>query len=491
MRRLLILALAAGSLHAATIRGLVLENSSGRPLARARVSLAPVAGSNGAGRSARADLSGVFEFTSLPAGVYLVSAARTGFLPAEYGQKNFRSAGQPIVLEQSATAAVEIRLKRFAAIAGTVFDENDVGIPDIDVVAYRDKRPPQLAGRATTDDRGMYRITGLEPGRYLVRSAAKQFEDGGYIPTFSKQTASAEEAQSVEAALDELTDNADVRAMAGSLVKLSGTVVVYPKQPVTVTLASELGRETFMTSSEFHFGPLVPGRYELYAEAPDAMMGGYLPLQLESDRSDIRLALSSIQAPQISIRGDGGKPVANAKVQLMARRVDLAGAGPSRTMPNWLGPGRWELMMAPQLNYYVSGFTFNGATWGEPGYRTDLWNRMVVEGGSAQIMVTLASNPGSMEGAVTADQAAAVGAMVFAEPWDPEQRKRLGDPRATRTDVHGHYKFQGLAPGSYRVLATFEYQMPEESEMDRAETRVVKAEAGTKLTQDLDLFVLP
>jgi hypothetical protein len=490
MRRLLILALAAGALEAATIRGVVLENATGRPLARARVSLAPVAGSYGASRSARADLSGVFEFTGLPAGTYLVSAARTGFLPAEYGQKNFRSAGQPIVLEPSFTAAIEIRLKRFAAIAGTVFDENDVGIPEIGVVAYRDKKPPQYAGQTTTDDRGVYRLSGLEPGRYLVRSAAKQFEDGGYIPTFSKQTAKVDEAQSVEAALDELTDYADVRPMAGSLVKLSGAVVVHLKQPVTVTLASELGRETFMTSSDFHFGPLAPGRYELYAEAPDAMMGGYLPLQLESDRSDIRLALSPISAPQISIWGDGGKPVTNAKVQLTARRVDLAGAGPSQTLPGWLGPGRWEVMVAPMTNYYVSGFSFN-ATWGQPGDRADLWNRMAVEGGFTQIIVMLASNPGSLEGAVTVDRAAAVGAMVFAEPWDPDQRTRLGDPRTTRTDVNGHYKFQGLAPGSYRVMATFEYQMPEEGEMDRAETRAVRAEAGSKLTQDLDLFVLP
>ena len=57
--------------------------------------------------------------------------------------------------------------------------------------------------------------------------------------------------------------------------------------------------------------------------------------------------------------------------------------------------------------------------------------------------------------------------------------------------MRGQYQFHGLAPGDYRVMATFEYQMPDEAQMDRTETRLVKAEAAADLVQNLDLFVLP
>jgi len=500
MRRLLLLALAASALQAASIRGAVLENMTGRPLQRTRVTLAPVPGSPGPTLTVRSNLSGSFEFTALPAGEYLVSAAREGFATVEYGQKEFHSAGQPVVLEESIPAFLEIRMKRFGAVAGTVLDENDVGIPETRVVAYRDARPPQLVGHATADDRGMYRISGLPPGRYLVRSAAKQLEDGGYAPTFSKQSATVEEAQAVEARLDELTDDANVRLLPGTLLSLSGSVVATPSQTVTVTLVSDVGRETTVTSSEFHFSNLAPGQYELFAETEprSGMLGAYSQFALDRDRTDVRLALSPVADTSIFVRDDGRKPEKAGTMKVLARRKDLAGVGTVQTLSvsaslsgnrSFLGPGHWELMMTPMTDHYVSSF-YGPASERFERKRADLWNEIIVGGGYERAVFGLASDPGSLHGTVTESQNAVAGAMVFLEPWDAEQHKRLGEVRTARTDVRGQYQFRGLAPGDYRVMATFEYQMPEEAEMDRAETRVVKAEAGASLAQDLDLFVI-
>ena len=496
MRRLLLLALAASALQAASIRGAVVENMTGRALARTRVTLAPVPGSPGPTLSVRTNLNGNFEFLTLPAGTYLISAARAGFAPVEYGQKEFRSAAQPVVLEESTPVLIEIRMKRFGAIAGVVVDENDVGIPDTNVVAYRDTQPPQLAGNATTDDRGMYRVAGLPPGPYLVRSAAKKFEDGGYVPTFSKQSATVEEALLVDARLDELSDNANVRALAGALLTLSGSVILTPRQTVTVTLVSDMGRQTYLTSSEFHFDNLAPGPYELFAETESrsGMLGTYTQFAMDRDRADMRLALYPIADTAFFIRDEGGKAVEAKTAQVLARRKDLAGVGPAQTLRidgsrAFLGPGRWELMLAPMPGYYVS--RFSGPTYERPERkRADVWNEITVGAGYAPVFFGLASNPGSLRGTVTSGQDAAVGAMVFLEPWDAAQRKRLGDVRTARADVRGQYQFRGLAPGDYRVMATFEYQTPDEAEMDRAEPRAVKAEAGSDLAQNLDLFVI-
>jgi hypothetical protein len=81
-----------------------------------------------------------------------------------------------------------------------------------------------------------------------------------------------------------------------------------------------------------------------------------------------------------------------------------------------------------------------------------------------------------------------VGAPVYLEAWDPETRKRLTDLRVVRTDVRGAYRFQSLAPGTYRVLSTFEYQMPESASMDLAGAQSVRVEARNDLQMDLDLY---
>jgi hypothetical protein len=54
--------------------------------------------------------------------------------------------------------------------------------------------------------------------------------------------------------------------------------------------------------------------------------------------------------------------------------------------------------------------------------------------------------------------------------------------------MRGEYRFEGLAPGVYRVLSTFEYQMPDSAAMDIGGARSVQVVASGDLQADLDLF---
>src|ERR1035441_4734288 len=131
MHRLLFAALCCSAAHAAVIRGVVLDRSTGRPLARSLVTLRPVEGVGGKPQSVRADRTGQFAF-SVSAGMYLLRASGDG---------------------RSSNAAAPHRRPR------------------------DNRRPRHL------------RIPGLEPGTYYVRTAAKQLEDGsGLLPTFHKET---------------------------------------------------------------------------------------------------------------------------------------------------------------------------------------------------------------------------------------------------------------------------------------------------------------
>jgi hypothetical protein len=87
-------------LQAAVIRGVVVEEVGSRPLARAEVTVQPLSGTPGNTRWARTNRRGSFAFRSLAPGFYLVSASRPAFMPAQYGQKRWNSAGTPMMLDE-------------------------------------------------------------------------------------------------------------------------------------------------------------------------------------------------------------------------------------------------------------------------------------------------------------------------------------------------------------------------------------------------------
>ena len=96
-----------------------------------------------------------------------------------------------------------------------------------------------------------------------------------------------------------------------------------------------------------------------------------------------------------------------------------------------------------------------------------------------------------MRGIVKTLGDAVTGAPVHLEAYDPVSRRRVMDLQTTRTDLRGAYRFDGLTPGIYRVLATFEYQAPDAAAMDQAGARQVEIEARSDLQLDLDLYTLP
>jgi hypothetical protein len=490
-----LLALAALPLPGAVIRGNVVDNQTGRALARTAVSLQPVAGTPSKGRSVRTNRYGNFEFDELAGGAYVIRAARRGFMPMEYGQKLWNSAGRPLTVGGSDAAQVSIRLPRYPGITGTVVDENDVGLPDMEVTAYRATQPPELVARGTSDDRGVYRIPGLTPGTYLVRSAASRGEFADYLPTFARETLRVDEAHAVDVYMDDDARNVDVRPAPGRLFTLSGIVTpaLLPVGPITVTLASDMGRQISQGDS-FQFRGLPPGSYEVYAEAPeDAASGarfqsGYVHLSVGGNTSaGVLLSLSQPHFECIPAPGD------KTPLQIMARRLDLAGAGPAvelRLTSNraQLGMGRWELMLLPPPGYYVSAFAGAGQLPSNQ-VRPDGWNETEIRTFSS-LRFWLTGGASVLRGVVKSAGEAVAGAPVYLEAYEPTYRKRLLDLRVVRSDLHGAYTFDGLAPGTYRVLATFEYQNPDTAAMDLAQAVPVQIEAHANAQTDLTLYEL-
>jgi Carboxypeptidase regulatory-like domain len=483
-----------GVLQAAVVRGIVLDNYTGRPLARAVVTLKSIEGYTPVNVAARADRTGVFTFPPVDAGGYLLTAGRPGFATLRYGQKAWNAPGTPVFLEQEGTTFLQLRLRRLGAITGTVWDENEIGFPEQDVAIYRVAHPPRLITKIKTDDRGVYRFGLLSPGRYLIRSLAKQLdEETGLLPTFHKEAAAVEDAGTIEVGMDEQVADINVRPLFGKLCQLSG--VISPP-PQIVTLASDMGDigGSADGSGQFTFQNLAPGTYELLASTSMGryQYGAYQKIQLERDL-EIRVNLQAVPTMQIGIEERDGKRIDPRAFVVFTRRTTLAGTGPSLRIRDGMPilPGRWEIAVQPAADFYPVSIAVEGRDL-RPGGRADGWHEFLALPGRYNVLtrIVVSAKPAGIRGKVTGPGGdRMIGAPVYLEAIHAETHKRLLDPLSTRTDARGEYRFHGLPPGTYRLLSTFDIEDPDEAMMEAARARQVQVKEAATEPLDLDLYI--
>ena len=171
---------AAATTGTAAISGTVTDAVTGLPLAGALVTLARTTAMAQALPRMVTDSRGRFVFRNLPAAPnYYLGARRFGYAYTRYGWTSpggslaTRDILQIGLSEGQWLDTVNIPLWRLGSIAGRVVDERNEPVVGVVVRAFSTvpiAGQPQLAAGplATTDDRGVYRVSGLEPGRYVV-----------------------------------------------------------------------------------------------------------------------------------------------------------------------------------------------------------------------------------------------------------------------------------------------------------------------------------
>ena len=326
------------------------------------------------------------------------------------------------------------------------------------------------------------------------------YEEGGYLPTFYRDASTIDQAHSLEVTLDQQVDDIAIRPMPGRLFKLAGiaTVPQMRDSVITMTLVSDMGKESIVAetpSGKFQFNPQAPGKYELNLHAVNGgfQYYGYQELEIDRDLTDVHISGTQSPVLRTLLEDSRGGRVDFHQMQMMARRKELSGPGERQkidlsTDAVRLPPGRWEFALDPLPALYASRFQANGSP--VPG-RADGWNEdMIVSGtGVNTVKFVLSNSPGSVHGAVMLGTQQALGAPVFLESSEIEPGHRFKEPFMVRTDTRGQYQFSGLAPGEYRLLATFEYQSPTAAEFDLARAVTIKIEEARDLQKDLDLFV--
>ncbi|HEX5142160.1 MAG TPA: carboxypeptidase-like regulatory domain-containing protein, partial [Dehalococcoidia bacterium] len=124
-------------------------------------------------RTALTDDQGNFVFDRLPSGRFTLSASRNQFLQTNYGQRAPGRSGRTIVLKEGQHLSLNVPLIRNGVISGVVLGEDgepmaQASVRALQSVMSQGVRTLQTTGGATTDDRGMYRLTNLQPGDFIV-----------------------------------------------------------------------------------------------------------------------------------------------------------------------------------------------------------------------------------------------------------------------------------------------------------------------------------
>ena len=167
---------APAQIGTASITGRVMSDSQPpRPLRRAIVTVnAP---DRSIGRTAVSDDQGRFTIANLPAGRYLLTASKRGWVTMSYGARASGRPGRSLVVADGERVTANVQLPRGAVITGVVLDQNGQPLQGATLRVLRyayasntGERRLVFAGATSwgPDDRGAYRIYGLASGEYYI-----------------------------------------------------------------------------------------------------------------------------------------------------------------------------------------------------------------------------------------------------------------------------------------------------------------------------------
>lgn len=157
----------------AFLAGTVIDASTKKGVPGVTVQLNRISGSrstaNGANLPVVTDAQGRFYFARILGATYTFTTLKPGWSPVSLAAQQ-----RPVELaEGERNTTVVVALVHQGAISGTVRDDVGDVVVGTKVTAFQraqvnGRSSYTAAGGATTDDRGMYRVSGLTPGAYLV-----------------------------------------------------------------------------------------------------------------------------------------------------------------------------------------------------------------------------------------------------------------------------------------------------------------------------------
>lgn len=313
--------------------------------------------------TATTDANGWYRLANVAPGSYRISAYAPSYVIE--GDRNPFTPGKTVNLAEGENIDnVNFSLTRGGVVTGQVTDPDGRPVIAEAVRAYkldengkRQKSAINPFNQWQTDDRGIYRIYGLEAGKYLIAAgpsseeATLNFGGGGatYKLTFHPDNAEESKAKIIEISPGSEAENVDIRLERASKSKgyvASGRVIeaesgkpvagVMIGYGVTKSGAASFGFGNSATNSqgEFRLEGLTPNSYQAFVMGIEQTENYGEPITFEIGDGDvagleIRMSRGASISGMAVIEGSNDPKLYEklAKAQIMARPVESGGQG--------------------------------------------------------------------------------------------------------------------------------------------------------------------
>jgi hypothetical protein len=396
-----------------------------------------------------ADENGQFSFPRLPAGNFTISVFQNQFLQVNYGQKRVGGPGKTISLADGQQLTLKIPMLRGGVITGTVLGPDGEPQSNAQVRGSRYDTSSgfkrlQSVAFAQADDRGRYRMFGLQPGEYVISA----------IPIGSDAMNAARQVQEADLVEQAIVSGQVRPPSAPGLTPTVAVPIAPPMSPGQMQMMGQQYLPTYAPSS-----PLASGANKV------TVAGGE-----ESAGVDIlvRLTLAS------SIQGVVTTPVdSGVAIQLMLMSddptIDIPQGNSARVDQNGkfmfraVAPGKYTVF-AQTVPGQPPMTLVNGQMVGpqpQPIVLTDaqkMWGKaQVMVAGEPQIDVSVSLEPArSISGIVVFDMAKPPDLtrsriMLTVNPAPAPQQMFFGQPPQAQVGPDGRFMITGVMPGRIMI----------------------------------------
>ena len=456
------------------VEGVVRHSITGAALKGVIVRLVPHA-EEGLGYVASTDEGGAFHFSDVAAAEYRVTLERAGFAT---GGTQF------LYLQVKVGKQIrnlELKAVPLGAIEGRVVDSDGEPLVGADVAAlrtdwWRGTRVFQAVTSAITDDRGDFRLSGLEADSYRLfaiarreftvteRPGAAEFHVAPtYYPGGQDVTGSA----AIDVAAGQEVRGIEIKLPMAPAFHVRGRIGFAGKEPnFTITAVRvDAGRraESFemygkkQQDGTFDIHGVPAGTYEVAVDAFGAQASEPVTVTVgpkDADAGVLRRLLPATVRARFTLAGETEQSFGDPMLILQAaspqpERTAWANAERKRQPDHGLvfdnyRPG-WYHPLLISNDFFVESMTFNGQAVDDKGI-------LLANGSQGELAVTLARGVASITGQVKGCANCQV--VAVAENVPPGGPGVFG----SGTDGSGGFVFRKLVPGKYIVFA-----VPEDS----------------------------
>jgi hypothetical protein len=161
-----------------------------------------------------------------------------------------------------------------------------------------------------------------------------------------------------------------------------------------------------------------------------------------------------------------------------------------------LAAGHWEFNARVGANQYVERVEGTRPRRNPRTEQPPTWFDVLIEPvGLQRVVISISDQAAQIDGRVSVQGSGqgkpAPGVPVFLWPETEAARRSLGGVRIMTADVEGHFLFQGIPPGTYRILATFDALEIDEDVLAESQAQSITVGKSARANVELALWVAP